>query len=117
MSVNSTNPSTLFGGTWEAWGTGRVPVGIDTIQTEFATVEKTGGEKSHKLTINEIPKHRHGIFNYNANGSPLTESSSIMLGETATGWSGNSFTTYEGGGQEHNNLQPYITCYMWKRIA
>jgi len=117
MSVNSTNPSTLFGGTWEAWGAGRVPVGVDTTQTEFATVEQTGGEKAHELTISEIPRHRHGIYNYNANGSALTESSSILLGETATGWSGNGFTTYEGGGTAHNNLQPYITCYMWKRTA
>lgn len=46
MSVNSTNPTNLFGGTWVAWGAGRVPVGIDTSQTEFASVEKTGGEKN-----------------------------------------------------------------------
>ena len=46
MSVNSTNPTNLFGGTWVTWGAGRVPVGIDTSQTEFASVEKTGGEKN-----------------------------------------------------------------------
>lgn len=46
MSVNSTNPKNLFGGTWVAWGTGRVPVGIDTSQTEFASIEKNWWRKN-----------------------------------------------------------------------
>lgn len=45
LSVNSVNPSELFGGTWAAWGTGRVPVGVDASQTEFNAVEKSGGLK------------------------------------------------------------------------
>ena len=44
LSVNNVNPSSVFGGTWEAWGSGKVPVGVDTTQTEFNTVEKTGGD-------------------------------------------------------------------------
>ena len=40
LSVNSTNTSKYFGGTWVAWGTGRVPVGIDKTQTEFNVVEE-----------------------------------------------------------------------------
>ena len=43
MSTSSTNPSTYFGGTWVAWGSGRVPVGINTSDSNFNTVEKTGG--------------------------------------------------------------------------
>ena len=50
MSVNSTNPGSLFGGTWTAWGQGRVPVGVSTSGT-FNTVEKTGGSETHKLTV------------------------------------------------------------------
>ena len=46
LSVSSTNPSSLFGGTWVAWGSGRVPVGINTSDTDFSTVEKTGGNKN-----------------------------------------------------------------------
>lgn len=46
MSVNNTNPSTFIGGTWVAWGSGKVPVGVDTGQTEFNSVEKTGGAKT-----------------------------------------------------------------------
>lgn len=43
MSVKNTSPSDLFGGTWEIWGSGRVPVGVDSGQTEFSTVENPGG--------------------------------------------------------------------------
>jgi len=51
LSVNNTNPSSLFGGVWEAWGAGRCLVGVDTTQVEFNAVEKTGGEKEHTLTV------------------------------------------------------------------
>jgi hypothetical protein len=115
MSVNSTNPSLLFGGTWVAWGAGRVPVGIDTSQTEFATIEKTGGEKIHTLTESELPSHQHSIgFDQSANGG--TEW--LKSGGNSGGpfWS-NQYCDSTGGNQPHNNLQPYITCYMWKRTA
>ena len=78
MSVNSTNPKNLFGGTWVAWGTGRVPVGIDTSQTEFASVEKTGGEKTHKLKVSEMPSHEHGLVNANTGGYSMGFSIQIV---------------------------------------
>ena len=117
MSVNNINPSLLFGGTWETWGNGRVPVGVDTSQDEFNTVEKTGGEKTHKLTVNEMPSHSHSYSLYTYIGS------GTMWGTLNDGTSGdknnntNTTTGSAGGGQAHNNLQPYITCYMWKRTA
>lgn len=142
MSVNNVNPSTLFGGTWVAWGSGRVPVGVDTSQAEFKTIEKTGGEKTHTLTQNEIPEHRHSV-SLNANHTHKVSSfdgkgyvrdlktTNVTLGNDVpaiTGYgcsdqtslaemtiSGN--TGYTGGSESHNNLQPYITCYMWKRTA
>ena len=105
-----------LGGTWEKWGEGRVPVGVDTTQTEFNTVGKTGGEKTHKLTINEMPEHQHklSLTNYGS--------------EVASGvnWGNNGVKKYAyskdmiepvGGDTAHNNLQPYITCYMYKRTA
>ena len=61
MSVNNVNPGLLFGGTWEAWGSGRVPVGVDANDTDFDTVEETGGEKTHALTVSEMPTHNHGF--------------------------------------------------------
>ena len=48
MSVNSTNPKTIFGGEWVAWGQGRVPICVDNLDSNFDTVEKTGGSLSHR---------------------------------------------------------------------
>lgn len=113
MSIDSTNPSSLFGGTWEPWGTGRVPVGIDLNDTDFNTVEKTGGEKTHTLSVNEMPSHTHMLHlvsNQLGNGGG-------MWGTTYSQYDGNVNTYPTGGSQAHNNLQPYITCYMWKRIT
>ena len=51
FSTSDENPSTIYGGTWVAWGKGQVPVGVDTSDSDFNTVEKTGGEKEHTLTV------------------------------------------------------------------
>lgn len=113
MSVNNTNPSTFFGGTWVSWGAGRVPVGVDTNDTDFATVEKTGGEKTHTLTVSEMPSHKHTV---EAIGSGTTQQELTAFNvSTTSGIDSYAGTDFTGGGQAHNNLQPYITCYMWKR--
>lgn len=128
LSVNNTNPGTLFGGTWVRWGTGRVPVGVDTTQTEFNTVEKTGGEKTHTLSSNELAKHQHRLdghaFSWGTNkGSVWIQGTTATLGQGTSGnplytTQGESDYTYDTGSTEaHNNLQPYITCYMWKRTV
>ena len=113
MSVNNTNPSTFFGGTWVSWGAGRVPVGVDTNDTDFATVEKTGGEKTHTLTVSEMPSHKHTVEAIGS-GTTQQELTAFNVG-TTSGVDGYAGTDFTGGGQAHNNLQPYITCYMWKR--
>ena len=119
LSVNPTNPSQLFGGEWEQWGKGRVPVGVDTSQTEFNTVEKTGGEKTHKLTVAELASHSHGF----QGGSALFVQPNQGVKGLGPGYywvQGVGVipnTSNAGGDQPHNNLQPYITCYMWKRTA
>lgn len=61
MSANNTNPTVYFGGEWVAWGSGRVPVGVDVNDTAFSEVEAIGGEKVHTLTSSEIPSHAHSI--------------------------------------------------------
>lgn len=60
FNTSGTNPGSYLGGTWVAWGSGRVPVGVDAGQAEFNTVEETGGAKTHTLTTSEMPNHSHG---------------------------------------------------------
>jgi hypothetical protein len=110
-SVSATSPSTLFGGNWEAFGAGRVMVGLDATDTDFDTVEETGGAKTHALTIAEMPAHSHTYTLENPSGTGSTGS--------ATGASSFSTpnTSTVGSGAAHNNVQPYITVYMFKRIA
>ena len=110
-SISATSPSTLFGGNWEAFGAGRVMVGLDASDTDFDTVEETGGAKTHALSIAEMPAHSHTytLENTRGSGSPGAEDgdSSFSTPNTST----------VGSGDAHNNVQPYITVYMFKRIA
>lgn len=113
FSTSDENPSTIYGGTWVAWGKGQVPVGVDTSDSDFNTVEKTGGEKEHTLTVGEMPSHKHDFGQQFATTSNLSgEYGYYMIAGTQTDVIKNT-----GGNQPHNNLQPYITCYMWKRTA
>ena len=108
---SSTNPATLLGfGTWSAFGGGRVLVGLTSSDADFNTVEETGGSKTHTLTTNEMPSHRHRISHTNQ-GDSFGGTPSISVREGSP----NKYTLYEGGGASHNNVQPYITVYMWKR--
>lgn len=116
MSVNSANPSTYFGGTWVSWGAGQVPVGVNASDSDFSTVEKTGGEKTHTLTVDEMPKHNHGSLTTPQKITVGTSERRFVM-ETDTYGSSYFSTTIAGGNTAHNNLQPYITCYMWKRTA
>lgn len=195
FDTENINPVTYLGfGTWELWGQGRVPVGINPNDSDFNTVEKTGGEKTHKLTVaelashthtftgsahthtyaktnsptggpstntsgstvlttNQIPSHSHILSNGNNNviaegeggdkayitttgqGYRKTKIASTGGGQghthtlsshthTTSTTSTNTGSTTQGGTNSntgsntaHNNLQPYITCYIWKRIA
>lgn len=117
LSIDSTNPTKLFGGTWQQIAQGRTLVGVDTSQTEFNTVKKTGGEKTHTLSINEMPSHNHlyyaSVGTGNAEGAFAFGN---LNGFIITGKWGNAMQ-YTGGSQSHNNLQPYYTCYIWLRTA
>lgn len=121
ISVVDTDPGTLFGGTWEAFGTGRTLVGVDTGQSEFDTVEETGGAKTHTLTTAEMPVHSHprGSIHWNGAASGAAGRISAMnIGGAGVQTSADSGDTANAGsGNAHNNLQPYITVYMWKRTA
>jgi len=120
---DSTDPSVLLGfGTWAAFGAGRVPVGIDSGDTDFDTAEETGGYKTHTLTKQEIPPHTHSYVKTdstsNANGYDNNTTAKAVTGSTETG-GGNIGENSDGTGNAspHNNLQPYIVVHMWKRTA
>lgn len=118
MSVSATDPAELFGGTWTRWGAGRVPVSVNASDTNFNTVEKTGGAAAVSLTAGQLPAHNHSYTYYTGDGimtiNPSTPGSELAIKslKSVTGTTGN-----RGSGEAHNNLQPYITCYMWKRTA
>ena len=138
----ATNPATLLGfGTWVAFGAGKVPVGINSGDSDFDTVEETGGSKD-----SIIPTHNH------ASGTLVTDSQGAHQHTTGTGRSASTagstvsyFSGLQGGaagtalsttdsqgahvhsvtGDTANagesatgkNLQPYIVVYMWKRTV
>ena len=129
LSAADTNPAALFGfGTWQAWGAGRVPVGVDASQAAFNAAEKTGGEAEHPLTVGEMPAHTH-VLRYTASfndsdteypqlsAGAVTDAAAMPVQDGSGELLGGITNVNAGGGQAHNNLQPYITCYMWKRTA
>ena len=121
MSVNPTNPSELFPRTaWAEWGKGRVPVGVDTSQTEFNKAEKTGGSKSVTLTVDHMPSHTHKVPKPEWYGVVTDADTGFGLLRTKNPIKDGSdgfVSTATGSGKAHSNLQPYITCYMWVRTA
>lgn len=150
MSANNVSPQTFLGGTWVAWGAGRVPVGVSSSDTDFNTAEKTGGEKTHRLSVDEMPWHDHsgtnstvetetihtrptggallplGIRTYTVKYDVNEQTQEYMVspagGQTLEVENGTVINSQygvcpNGSGVAHNNLQPYITCYMWKRTA
>lgn len=105
---------------------GKVPVGYDSSDTDFATVGHTDGEKTHTLSVTEIPSHRHKPYhdgdrlleyNYSATGQGVGERkvaaassgnyTAPVVNSSSTDWAGADYTGYTGGGAAHNNLQPY----------
>lgn len=106
------NPNTVFSGTtWERIK-GKVLVGVDEDDTDFATTGKTGGEKTHTLTIEEMPSHQHSLTSVSTNAYMVPQGNYYgVRGQD------NRNTDKTGGGKAHNNLPPYMTVYIWKRTA
>lgn len=186
MTANNVNPGTYYAGTtWIAWGSGRVPVGVNSSDGDFNSAEKTGGAKSvslahshtvnshahstngHALTVNEIPAHGHGFSGQTsttgdhahmyrdyyqmaqtsvgtdpgrqgvaANSDTDANPGAHTKGGGIHSHSYSGTTSNVGGNAAHSHgntgasapgtssalgtqsvLQPYITCYMWKRTA
>ncbi len=118
ITTSAANPGILFGGVWRAFAPGRVLVGINPSDSDFSTSGKMGGSKTHTLTVDETPKHVH---TQSLHWSAQEGNSSVVSPALETN-DPREYSTYPttgetGGGQPHNNLQPYITCYMWRRSA
>ena len=129
MSMNSTNPGTLFGGTWEQLKA-RFLCGVGTLDTTNSSTfygntpsaytvfeNETGGENFHSLTVNELAEHNHSLgiaggssetpmanFEYTYNTEHRYYAGQDLIGNTGAGWG-------------HNNMPPYFAVYMWKRTA
>jgi hypothetical protein len=128
-ATDSTNPGTLLGfGTWEEFAEGRVPVGKASSGT-FDTAGNTGGAEEVTLAASDIPPHSHK-FQITGDSTPDSGTNGgIMVSGTGSTVAGTSGTPSDAAGEQiggnnldsaqtaHNNLQPYIVVYMWKRTA
>lgn len=115
-STSSTSPATIMGGTWERFGNGRVLVGVSENESEFNSVNKSGGSKTHTLTIDEMPSHSHAQYVSANNGNQAIRRDYSSDGNSSLYPQGNN-TGNTGGNKPHNNLQPYVTVYRWRRTA
>lgn len=118
-ATNSTNPATLLGfGTWSSFGAGRVLIGIDSSDSDFDGAEETGGSKTHTLTTAQLPSHRHQVgSNDSGTGTGGAAGNMELVRDAGTGNGPAVNSSFTGSGDAHNNVQPYIVVYMWKRTA
>ena len=104
---------TAIGGTtWVAFAAGKMLIGLDSGDTDFDTVEETGGAKTHTLSTAEMPAHTH-------TSTRMVDENDSNSGGDLHG-SGNyeaTVTGSTGGGAAHSIMNPYIAVYMWKRTA
>lgn len=111
-----TDPATLWGGTWVRQAEGLTLVSAG----DNYTLNSTGGEATHTLTVAEMPSHQHQMVNGNTGGydySAWTKSSVVLHDAGAIGYAGNANTSYVGGNAAHNNMMPYKAAYCWLRTA
>ena len=132
ISMNSTSPASLFGGTWEILNDVFLLAA-----GSYANAGTFGGEAAHALTVNEMPVHHHSL-GHTGNHSSFSVTwgniyanveipSAIAFTHTpGEALAGNSLVVFQnedsatatsGGGAAHNNLPPYMAVYMWKRVS
>ena len=105
----------LYDGEWEPFGAGQVLVGAGTNGGRNFTAGSTGGEYEHTLTVDEMPAHthsEHGRSRSTYDGGDYFNNTSGVRG-----YSWNNTTGSAGGGKPHNNMQPYVVVYMWRRVS
>lgn len=147
LSTTSENPSTILGiGTWTEFGSGKMLIGVGTwvdsrSESKTFTINEVGGEYSHALSTSELASHTHGFSGTTSSNGNHTHNMRIPLhnedggGNVASGsglensktlttetsgshtHSISGTTSSSGSGAAHNNIPPYITIAMWKRIS
>lgn len=110
ISASNVSPSFLFGGTWEQIKD-RFLIGAGSSYQAGSV----GGEATHTLTIDEMPRHNHEIDNLNASGNSTPYMT--VQAQDKKGYGGNVQTMFAGGSQPHNNMPPYLAVYIWKRVS
>ena len=120
IKADNEDYSDWLGFEWERTLVGRVPVGIDSSDSDFNPIGTIGGEKEHTLTIDEMPNHQHDFRANNSNTSGTTSYphfTNVFASQNTSSQLGFNPILSVGGGQAHNNLQPYEVVAFWKRIA
>lgn len=124
ISTSKTSPASLFGGTWE-----RIRDRFLLAAGSTYAAGKTGGAATHKLTESEMPSHYHALNQQVTSGSTTTlgiwdtyiKSSYQILDQTYQENQGVKAIAYgtgsAGGNAAHNNMPPYLTVYIWKRVS
>lgn len=120
VSTSATfNPNTTWGGTWIKTANGRCLIGAN----DEYPLGSTGGEKTHTLIENELPLiegRAFGAATYNSASSGhfnLTKKNPCNLNAgSGTNDLSDMYFSF-GNNLPHNNMQPYLAVYMWKRTA
>lgn len=129
ITYDKKNPGTFLGGTWEQFGQGRTLVGEGTGNDGSTSMSFTagwiGGDYYHKLTREELPSHTHWILDQQTDvttalyGNPYSDVPFTRATERANRtnyyWYGQTYPT--GGNKPHDNVQPYVVTYFWRRTA
>ena len=115
MSVNETSPASLFGGTWEQLKD-RFLLGAGDVYEAGST----GGEAAHALTLSEMPEHTHdvkGLWRSPNSGDYDCTAYARLEDASAINRNGSTPIMESGSGAAHNNMPPYVTVYIWKRVS
>ena len=123
MSTENTSPASMFGGTWEQI-LGKFLLSSDDVLTNGIIttvgsyhVNDSGGEATHTLTVNEMPRHSHSTWMSDGTETNPPLQDRIPLFAWSKHGQISLDTASSGGGQAHNNMPPYLVVYCWKRIS
>lgn len=100
-------------GTWEAYGSGQMLLGV----SDSHGAGSTGGEEKHTLTQSEVASHYHTVNDVSRYGDSGITGWNFTHDSNGTWHAASVNTTSSGSNEPHNNMPPYITVYRWRRIA